>query len=90
VWKEGSLSAEVRKVFDFLVLRQGMTPFKCLPHYFIVLEANKSVTRLARELAGERRATRLIASFLKTQICEDFSFSIGTNLRIIFNFLSKS
>lgn len=47
-----------------------------------------SVIRPARWLDGRRMGTRLIARFSRMRICEDCSFSSGTNLTTMFNFLS--
>ncbi len=44
--------------------------------------------RPVRELAGTRKATRLIASCSRILICKDCSFSNGTSLITIFDFLS--
>jgi hypothetical protein len=47
-----------------------------------------SVIRPARQLVGTRKATRPIASSSGIPIYEDYSFSNGTNLITIFDFLS--
>jgi len=44
--------------------------------------------RPVRELAGTRKATRLIASSSRIPICKDCLFSNGTSLITVFDFLS--
>jgi len=44
--------------------------------------------RPVRELAGPRKAIRLIASSSRILTCEDYLFSDRTSLMIIFDFLS--
>ncbi len=56
--------------------------------YYVDLDANMGVIRPVKELVGTKKVTRLIASSSKTPICEDCSFSNGTNLITIFDFLS--
>ena len=44
--------------------------------------------RPVKELAGTRKATKLIASFSRIPICEDYLLSNRTSLITIFDFLS--
>ena len=72
----------------FLVLRQGKTAIENHSGDCVDGDANVSVIRPARWLDGRRMGTRLIARFSRMRICEDCSFSSGTNLITMFNFLS--